>query len=124
MPACVLYSTQYHVKVQLFFFSAEAPHDIDILSNLFNNIAPLSDNVTLQCNNKGGPNNTYAWRKDGIILDGETRSTLNLNSIVPSSGGFYNCTVSNAAGYDSASIALIGENTNLQSKMFCMYQYL
>lgn len=93
-------------------FPPEAPHNVDILSNLFENIAPLSDNITLQCVNNGGPNNTYAWRKDGIILDGETRSTLNLTSIVPSSGGFYNCTVSNAAGCDSASIALIGKSMN------------
>ena len=73
------------------------------------NIAPLSANVTLECTNRGGPNNTYAWGKDGMILDGETRSTLNLTNIVPSSGGFYNCSVNNAAGYDSASIALIGK---------------
>ena len=106
--------TQYHVILEL-FLSAEAPHDIDIFSNRFENIAPLSDNVTLQCNNKGGPNNTYVWRKDGIILDGETRNTLNLTSIVPSSGGFYNCTVNNAAGFDSASIALIGKNIKFQS---------
>lgn len=66
--------------------------------------------MTLQCINKGGPNNTYAWMKDSIVLDGEIRDTLNLTSIVPSSSGFYNCTVNNAAGYDSYSIALFGKN--------------
>lgn len=90
---------------------AEAPHDVAMLSNLDFDIAPLGDNVTLRCITKGGPNNTYTWMKDSIILDGETRDTLNLTSIVPSSSGIYNCTVSNAAGYDSASIALFGKNT-------------
>ena len=83
---------------------------MDILSHLIENIAPLGDSVILQCINNGGPNNTYIWRKDGITLDGETGNILVLNSIVPSSGGFYNCTVSNAAGYNSAILALFGKN--------------
>ena len=66
--------------------------------------------MNLQCINNGGPNNTYTWRKDGFILDGETGSILVLNNIVPSFGGLYNCSVSNAAGYDSAILALFGKN--------------
>lgn len=72
----------------------------------------------LQCINNGGPNNTYTWRKDDITLDGETGSILVLNSIVPSSGGFYNCSVSNAAGYDSAILALFGKNIKEKSSVY------
>ena len=78
-------------------------------SNVNFNIAPLGGNGILQCSTKGGPNNTYEWQKDGTVLGSETGDTLNLYSISPATGGFYNCTVSNAAGNDSASIAIIGK---------------
>ena len=78
-------------------------------SNVSFNIAPLGDNVTLQCTNNGGPNNTYAWRKDGLLLISEASDTLNLTSVNPSSAGLYNCTVSNPAGSDSSTIPLFGK---------------
>ena len=87
----------------------EAPHDVAVSSNVEFNIAPLGGNAILQCSAKGGPNNTYEWQKDGIILSNETGDILNLYGISPAAGGFYNCTVSNAAGNDSASIAIIGK---------------
>jgi hypothetical protein len=94
------------------------------LSHLFENIAPLGSNVILQCINKGGPNNTYTWSKDGIIVDGETMSILLLTNIVPSSGGFYNCSVSNAAGYDSANVALFGKNCISSCISFILFEIL
>ena len=58
------------------------------------------------CNSGGGPNNTYVWVKDGTILDGDTSDTLTLIINNALSGGNYTCTISNAAGSDSASTTL------------------
>jgi hypothetical protein len=69
-------------------------------------LASLNDIVMLMCISSGGPSNTYEWAKDEIVLDGETSDTLTLIIANGSSGGNYTCTVSNAAGSDSASTTL------------------
>jgi hypothetical protein len=86
----------------------EAPHDVMITSdsNIDLNVALLNDIVMLMCISSGGPNKTYEWAKDETILDGETSDTLALTVANGSSGGIYTCTVSNAAGNDSASTTL------------------
>ena len=83
-----------------------APHDVEITLNIDLNVTSLNDIVMLMCIGSGGPNNTYEWIKDGTILDGETSDTLTLITVNASSGGSYTCTVSNAAGSDSASTTL------------------
>ena len=85
---------------------AEAPHDVMVSSNVKLNAPSIHSNVTLTCSNRGGPTNTYEWRKDGIIFDGETNKTLSLNSVEVTSGGDYTCTVSNDAGMDSTTTTL------------------
>ena len=77
-----------------------------VASNVDLNIASLNDIVMLMCSSSGGPNNTYEWVKDGTVLDGETSDTLILIIANASFGGDYTCTVSNAAGNDSASTTL------------------
>ena len=86
----------------------EAPHDVMIASgsNIDLNVASLNDIVMLMCINSGGPNNTYEWAKDEMILDSETSDTLTLTIANGSSGGNYTCIVSNAAGSGSASTTL------------------
>ena len=83
-----------------------APHDVEITLNIDLNVTSLDDTVMMMCIGSGGPNNTYEWIKDGTILDGETSDTLTLITVNASSGGSYTCTVSNAAGSDSASTTL------------------
>ena len=85
---------------------SEAPHDVVIASNVDLNIASLNNIVMMMCSSGGGPNNTYEWVKDGTVLNGETSDTLILIIANASFGGDYTCTVSNAAGNDSASTAL------------------
>ena len=87
-------------------YSSEAPHDVMVASDVDLNVASLRDNVTLMCSSDGGPNNTYQWMKDGTVLDDESDSTIIVNVINASSGGDYTCTVSNAAGNDSASTTI------------------
>ena len=52
----------------------------------------------------GGPNNTFQWETNGSIVGND--SILDVMDINASSGGDYTCTVSNAAGNDSASTTL------------------
>ncbi len=85
---------------------SEAPHDINLSSNVKLNAPSVDTNVTLTCSNRGGPTNVYEWRKDEIILISETNNTLKLNNIEVTSGGDYTCTVHNAAGVDSTTTTL------------------
>ena len=62
------------------------------------------DNTTLVCTAMGGPENTFQWDMNGRIVANE--SMVEVNDIDASSGGIYTCTVSNAAGNDSASTTL------------------
>ena len=62
--------------------------------------------MTLICMGQGGPNNSYAWERNGKVLNNENKNKLTLMIGISSSGGLYRCTVSNAAGSDSASTIL------------------
>ena len=64
----------------------------------------LGDTVTLVCTALGGPDNFFLWEMDGNFIGNE--SLLHLVAIDASYGGNYTCTVSNAAGTDSASTTL------------------
>ena len=70
------------------------------LPNVFN----FGDHVTLFCTAMGGPNNSFHWEQNGSVIGND--STLNVVAIDASQGGDYTCTVSNAAGSDSASTTL------------------
>ena len=56
------------------------------------------------CNALGGPNNLFQWEANSTIIG--NGSMLEVMDIDASSGGVYTCTVSNAAGNDSASTTL------------------
>ena len=56
-------------------------------------------NYSIICNALGGPNNTYQWEKNGIILGND--HFLEIINIDSSSGGEYTCTVNNTAGSGS-----------------------
>ena len=79
---------------------------MEVTTSVDFNVASVNDNVTLTCNSSGGPNNTYEWMKDGIVLSDEVDITLTLNAVNASSGGDYTCTISNAAGRDSGNVTV------------------
>ena len=68
------------------------------------NISTRESSVTFNCYALGGPDNTYVWMKNEMIIRNGT--TLVVTDIDASSGGTYTCFVSNAAGNDSASTTL------------------
>ena len=52
----------------------------------------------------GGPDNSFNWKRNGTVIGND--STISLVAVDASQGGDYTCTVSNAAGSDSASTTL------------------
>ena len=68
-------------------------------------VVSRGDSIALNCSAQGGPNNSYTWKKDGTPINGN-ESTLTLINVNATSGGSYTCTVSSAAGNDSASTTL------------------
>ena len=69
-----------------------------------NNVVRRGENATFVCSAMGGPANFYTWMMNEDTIGNE--STLVVRDIDASSGGFYTCMVSNAAGTDSAYITL------------------
>ena len=63
----------------------------------------LGEDVTLECNSDGGPNNTYQWQANGTDIEEQTSQTLVLTNVYALDGGLYTCVVSNEAGSDEAS---------------------
>jgi len=58
-------------------------------------IAPtLGDSETLSVT-VSGANNNYQWFKDGVVLNGETNTSLVLNNIQPADFGVYHCEITN-----------------------------
>jgi hypothetical protein len=62
------------------------------------------NDIAFICDALGGPNNTFQWQMEGNVIG--NGSMLEVMDIDACSGGVYTCTVSNAAGNDSASTTL------------------
>ena len=75
-----------------------------VIISVSSNISTIGGEVIYNCSSMGGPDNDYAWMKNGENIGNE--STLLVTDIDASSGGSYTCLVSNAAGNDSASTTL------------------
>ena len=69
-----------------------------------NPVFSRGNSIAFICSTLGGPNNTFRWEMNGNIVGND--SMLEVMNIDASSGGSYMCTVSNAAGNDSASTTL------------------
>ena len=65
-----------------------------------------TENIT--CTAKGGPNNMFQWRRQGIAPVISNNSVLELTMITGSDGGVYECTVTNDAGSDTNSTLVTG----------------
>ena len=61
--------------------------------------ADSGGSYTIFCNALGGPNNTFQWEKNGIILGND--HFLDIINVDATSGGEYTCTVNNTAGSGS-----------------------
>ena len=87
-----------------------------ILSQSSDILAVPGNRVELFVNATGG-GTTYRWFKDGVLLGGETQSTLIIDSVTSESAGVYFVVVNNARGVITSapmSITLSAVNTSVE----------
>ena len=61
--------------------------------------------LTLEITASGDPDDiTYVWKKNGVIIPGETSNTLVLNNVSGDDIGQYECIPSNSVGSYNSSI--------------------
>ncbi|XP_019618486.1 PREDICTED: uncharacterized protein LOC109465569 [Branchiostoma belcheri] len=67
--------------------------DADVRPRLFSRTVNVGDAVTLEMVRNPASNRTGAleWRKDGVVLQGQTALTLNINNVQSSDEGIYEC---------------------------------
>lgn len=78
-----------------------------ILTNPANQIGPIGSFVTFRVAAVGSEPLTYQWRRDGLILAGQTASALTLE-VQPANEGNYSVVVSNAYGLAFSASAALG----------------
>ncbi len=57
--------------------------------------ATLGDEIILSVEATNSPNNIYQWRKDGVVIDGATNSTLTISNVSSTDLGSYDCGIVN-----------------------------
>ena len=71
--------------------------------------------VTLEITATGVPDDiTYVWKKNGVIIPGETSNTLILNDVSGNDIGQYECIPSNSVGSHNSSIIQVDVNCEFQ----------
>ena len=80
--------------------------------------ADAGSTVTLTVTASADPDDiTYVWKKDGVIIPGETSNTLILNDVSPFDIGQYECIPSNSVGSHDSSIIQIDVECKLMLKL-------
>ena len=73
--------------------------------------ADAGSDVTLTVTASGDPYDiTYVWKKDGVIIPGETSNTLTLSDVSGDDIGQYECIPSNSVGSHNSSIIQVDLN--------------
>ena len=84
-------------------------------------VVEYGDALTLNCTTSGGPDNTFSWFKDDILLQESSDNILTITAINAADGGLYECVVNNTAGNSSANIIVYGESCVLFSTLHEVY---
>ena len=67
--------------------------------------ANVGSDVTLEITVSGDPDNiTYVWKRNGVIIPGETSNILTLSDVSVDDIGQYECIPSNSLGSHNSSI--------------------
>ena len=79
--------------------------------------ADVGSDVTLIVTASGDPDDiTYVWKKNGVIIPGETSNTLIINDVSPYDIGQYECIPSNSVGSHNSSIIQVDVECKLMLK--------
>ena len=104
-----------------------APYGVTISADFDGDVAvgtavvEYGDALIFNCTTSGGPDNTFSWFKDDILLQESTDSILTITGINAADGGLYECVVNNTAGNSSANITIYGEACVLFSTLHEVY---
>ncbi|XP_065904165.1 hemicentin-1-like isoform X3 [Dysidea avara] len=93
----------YVTNAQIYFLVS--PQGSVSLQPSGNILTAANSKVTLTCLADGGPNNVFEWRRQGVVISNDP--VLLIPMVTGSDGGVYRCTVSNAAGSDTATTTVI-----------------
>ena len=92
-----------------------APYDVMITADFTGDVetrpavVEYGDVVTLNCTASGGPDNTFSWYKDDVLLQ-HGNNILNITTVSAADGGLYECVVNNTAGNNTAYITIYGKS--------------
>ena len=79
--------------------------------------ADEGSDVTLEITASGDPEDiTYVWKKNGVIIPGETSNTLTLSDVSVDDIGQYECIPSNSVGSHNSSIIQV----DVKSESYCV----
>ena len=80
--------------------------------------ADAGSEVTLTVTASGDPTDiTYEWKKNGVIIPGETSNTLVLNEVSGDDIGQYECIPSNSVGSHNSSVIQVNINCEFDEQM-------
>ena len=100
-----LSSTSYVIST---FFPIASAY---IISSSGDVTADADSDVTLEITASGDPDDiTYVWKKNGVIIPGETSNTLILNDVSGDDIGQYECIPSNSVGSHNSSTIQVDVN--------------
>lgn len=60
--------------------------------------------LDLVCEGEGNPSPSYQWKRNGVVLPHENKTTLSIESVDASHAGVYECILSNKQGDVAVSI--------------------
>ena len=87
----------------LLFVSAASAYVLGSSGNVTADVG--SDIITLEITASGDPDDiTYVWKKNGVIIPGQTSNTLILNDVSGDDIGQYECIPSNSVGSHNSSL--------------------
>ena len=96
----------------LLFVSAASAY---VLGSSGDVTADAGSEITLEITASGIPDDiTYVWKKNGVIIPGETSNTLILNDVSGDDIGQYECIPSNSVGSHNFSIIQVDVNCEFQ----------
>ena len=80
--------------------------------------ADAGSEITLEITAGGDPDDIkYVWKKNGVIVPGETSNTLILNDVSGDDIGQYECIPSNSVGSHNSSIIQVDINCKFDKQM-------
>ena len=102
-------------SIHLWFISTASAY---ITSSSGDVTTDIGSNITLEITASGDPDDiTYVWKKDGVIIPGETSNTLVLTDVSPFDIGQYECIPSNSVGSHNSSIIQVDVKCELIFKL-------